>query len=131
MSYKALILLPNSFNNPLSETVSLIKSGFKDDTRQIIIKDSSDKIEVTIEDWKSVVYFNSDATVLEESQELAETFATNMVEKSEIEKCSKRFEIVCDEDAEMIFFNDYITIVQELKSLPGAKAWEQAQQEFI
>jgi hypothetical protein len=131
MSYKALILLPNDYNNSLSETVSLLKSGFKDDTRKIVIKGSSDKIEITIENWNSVVYFNSDATVLEESKELAENFATNTVEKSEIEKCSKRFEIVCDEDTEMSFFNDYITIIQELKSLPGAKAWEQAQQEFI
>ena len=132
MSYKAFILLPDTSNITLDEAKNILSSGFRDDERRISInKDDNKKLVILIEDWKCSIYPNTNASVLEESAELAEHFARSSIEKNEIKSYSKRLEVICEDDPEMQFFNDYLTVLQELGSIKNAKVWEQAQQGFI
>lgn len=131
MSYKALILLSPTSDASIEEAETRLENLFADDERDVSVTSDKDEIQVSIEGWNARIHLNADDYVIEESEEMANNFASHLPEKEEIATSQRRFEVACDEDAEMSFFNDYLAIIQELGGFEGAKIWEQAQQEFI
>jgi len=129
MSYTAQILIPSAEDASI-EALHEFFVDFYSDAEDVSVSSEETKITIQINDWKCTVAFNTSESVLVESREMAEFFAKDRPDQSEIAKSEARFEVATDADMEMDYFNDYVEIVEQLESYDNAKVFEPSQGKF-
>ena len=69
--------------------------------------------------------------VLEESQEIAQEFASGKPQQNRIAQCRERIELAGDDDPAMDHFNDYCSVVEAIESLGIVYTFDQGTGEFM
>ncbi len=69
--------------------------------------------------------------VLEESEEIAQQFASGRPEQDRISRCDSRVEIAGGDDPGMDYFNDYCVVVGEIEGLGTVYTFDQGSAEFM
>ena len=133
MAYEAFILLPPDSEVKLEDVRRALEKLFADDERNVRFDTAENRVTVTIDDWNLYVLFNSEPYVVEQSREMAESFADERPDKEEIAVSDRRLEITTDDDEEeMEFYDDFLLAAEGLgQEFRSAKVWEAASEEFL
>jgi hypothetical protein len=78
---------------------------------------SGNQLTLTLADYKFYVYYATEAHVLEESREMAQTYIGDASTKAAIARCATRFEMHGDDDPDMDYFNDSLYLQEQIEAL--------------
>ncbi|GBE92961.1 hypothetical protein [Nostoc cycadae] len=95
------------------------------------VSQGENRLKLTFGGWSLYIYLDTEPSVLQESQEMANHFGQNHPDKAIIATCNSLLEISSDADENMNHFNDYVLSIEQLSKIPGIFLLDMASLEFV
>jgi hypothetical protein len=128
--YEALVLVDPQTDISVEQLVSELENFYSSSAKRPSISRSGDLITLAWPGYALEVGRSSLPDVLEESAELARSFAASHPEKSRISCAKTRFELSGDEDPDMDYFNDFLFVIEALQRLGNVYHFDPGAGEF-
>ncbi len=120
MSYNRIIFLPPQLDMSAERLDALLSTTFGTN-KNVQILSEENRTVIKWADWEFRVYYECGPDILQESQEIASSYAGHRPDQESLSICNKWITIASDNDYEMVHFNDFIFLLQDLEEeLPGA-----------
>lgn len=123
--YSTLVLIPEGHEITLPQVFERLQQRFIEagmptvawhdpvawyDSRHVVVQQ---------DDWKLHLYFEDEAHVKEEAQELAEDLIQDEQDRKLVSSSKSRIAIFGDPDPEMMYFNEYLFVLEEMEKFLG------------
>jgi hypothetical protein len=136
MAYELMALLTDEADLTLERLADLLRDVFRSDPRAVVRLDEypgigRQHVAVRWGDWSFRLSYEDEPHVLEESQEMANTFAAGRPNQHVIAGCRRRVSMAADDDPDMDHFNDYCFIMGRLEKQPGVIVFDPQCGEFV
>lgn len=136
MKYVLLAPLANNVSISIEQLCEALSDRFSD-WPLVSVGLNSDReiggkyVELLLGNWSLHVHLEDGPHVIEESRELAASYAQGRAEMRMIAECERRITVDSDEDQAMAYFNCYAIVCETVEAVGGIALFDPAREEFI